>query len=230
MDEVTFDEISRRKPGISEIPDYRDIGGATDEADIEDLIWLVGDALTVEEDLRSRTTEIERHLQSHQNDISTCITYSTHHLKSSTSSASDTKQTADTMTRANAEVTLSILSRALTAHPSNDQSSTLHIAYLHAAEAFWPPADVTKRWQNVLRETGRRETVSADEEEIWHRDLMTLWIGYIQWKEGQGFGKATKGTEAEAGVDELIAIYFECLSSMMALLRNRKRVCVVRHG
>ena len=85
-------------------------------------------------------------------------------------------------------------------------SAKLHIAYLHTAEAFWPASSVTERWKNVLRELEERGSTEVDE------GMMEVWLGYIQWREGQGFGKSTEGREGVGGVDEVVDVYTDCLA------------------
>lgn len=168
---------------------------------------------TLEADVRTRTAETERRLQRYPDDIETWISYSALHLRLS---PDITGQPASVMLdtaklpqiRANAEVTLSILARALYAHPSNMASSILHAAYLHAAEAFWPAQKVTDRWKNVLREL--RELSGQD-----NRDsIMSIWLGYIEWIEGQGFGKSADGRDSAGGVDGVIDVYAQCIASL----------------
>jgi len=172
----------------------------------------LGHYLTLEEDVRKRTVEVERHLQQHPDDVASWIAYSTLHLKLSPELArragtDPTGQGTLPQTRANSEVALSILARALDAHPANMASSKLHIAYLHAAEAFWPAEKVTSRWKNVLRELSER----AGQEE---QGMMQLWLGYIDWREGQGFGKSADGRKGIGGVDEVVEVYAECIAKL----------------
>ena len=158
--------------------------------------------------MRSRTIEAERHLRQYPEDVEAWIAYSTLHLKLSLElgnqpSGGMTDPAKLPQTRANAEVTLSILSSALDAHSRNMGSPTLHIAYIHAAEAFWAPEQVTERWKNVLREMGQRTGSGVEE------GLMGVWLGYIEWREGEGFGKG-----ADGGVDEVVDVYVDCLRDL----------------
>ncbi len=218
---VAFDIRPRRPLDTSETPTYRNIS-RVDEKDDDEEADVLDTALsrfwTLEEDLRRRTTEMARHLQQHPDDVETWITYSTIHLKLSPELASG--QNAGVInpakppqTRANAEVTLSILARALDAHEQNTASPRLHIAYVHAAETIWPPEKVTERWKNVLRELSGRRGRQVEE------GIMAVWLGYIEWREGQGFGKSADGREGLGGVEEVVDVYVGCLAS----LGNSKR-------
>ena len=166
--------------------------------------------LTIEEDVRKRKSETERHLQQHPDDIETWISYSTLHLKLSPVAERPGSSLLDLaalpQTRANAEVTLSILDHALNAHESNMSSTDLHIAYLRAAEAFWPAEKVTDRWRNVIRELEQR---SAGE------GMMEVWLCYIEWREGHGFGKGENTGDAVGGVDDVMETYTDCLASLV---------------
>ena len=102
-----------------------------------------------------------------------------------------------------------MLAKALN-HPPNFTSIPLHLAYIRAAEAFWTPEKVTKRWQNVLRELGER---AHTDKELESR-LMDVWTGYIEWREGQGFGKQEDGQKGAGGVDEVLEVYTECLARL----------------
>lgn len=188
------------------MPDYRRLEKADsgDEGE-EDLL---GGLPTFEEDVRSRTAEFERHLQLHPDDIDGWIEYSKLHLRlnpeqkrrKGTLDAAQTK-----VSQASAEVTLSILSRALDAHDTNNFSTRLHIAYLKAAETFWPVPNVTSRWERVLSElTGKQAET----------DIMPLWLGYLDWCEGHGFGKGGEEGEAGGGVDGILAIYEDALRAL----------------
>ncbi|KAK8866141.1 hypothetical protein IAR55_001292 [Kwoniella newhampshirensis] len=213
----TFDPSSRFiafdvKPPRNETDaaSYRNIyhAEAEDEDDLIALQSIVGSYSTLEQEVRRRTTEIERHLRAHPEDVQVWIEYSKLHLRLS----QETDRTTGLVdpatlptTRARAEVTLSILSRALDATEGNGWSTKLHLAYLRAAEAFWPAEKVTGRWKNVLSELGERGGQEIEE------GMMEVWLGYIAWREGQGFGKEEGKS---GGVDEVVDVYVECLGKL----------------
>lgn len=186
------------------MPAYRSIAKEdSDEEELEAIQAALGKVSTLEEDIRNRTAEYEKHLRDYPGDIDKWLEYSKLHLQlhSEASVSSATVDPAKQPTnRANAEVTLSILSRALE-HQPNFSSTELHIAYLRTAEVFWPTNKVTERWQNVIRTLGDR---GASEE-----DMMGLYLGYIEWREGQGIGQTAQGSTG--GVDEVVDVYLDCL-------------------
>jgi len=164
--------------------------------------------------VRDRTTSMERHLKAHPEDVDSWISYSTLHLRLSPELANrSVNASIDPLklpqNRASAEVTLSILARGLEADPANFLSTHLHIAYLRAAEAFWPPEKITGRWKNVIRELGDRYRSSGKGME---QGMIRIWLGYIDWREGAGWGKSEE--KGETGVDEVIEVYSECLEKL----------------
>ncbi|WRT64373.1 uncharacterized protein IL334_001305 [Kwoniella shivajii] len=187
-----------------DIPSYRSITHPHEEDDdeMESIKAAIGSYSTLEEEVRKETIQTEHYLRSHPDDIDKWVSYSQLHLRTSPESETSI-HSADPgrlqTTRAKAEVTLSILSRALDAEEDNFTSTKLHLAYLKAAEQFWPNEKVTNRWKNVLRELGEK---GKDEE-----GMMEVWLGYIAWREGQGFGSG-------AGVDEVVEVYEECIGRL----------------
>lgn len=200
-----FDTAPRRV--ADDMPAYRAITKDDDGSDEEMLAIQasLGQVSTVEEDIKAQTVENERHLRANLTDIERWIKYSTLHLQLSpeaSQSSAFVDPAKQPTTRANAEVTLSILARALEAHPDNFTSPELHIAYLRAAEVFWPSTKVAERWQNVLR--------GLASSRVPEENMMPLYLAYIEWREGQGFGQADEG----GGVDEVVEVYTECLEKL----------------
>jgi len=166
--------------------------------------------------VRDRTASMERHLKAHPEDVDSWISYSTLHLRLSPELANrSVNASIDPLklpqNRASAEVTLSILARGLEADPANFLSTHLHIAYLRAAEAFWAPEKITGRWKNVIRELGDKHRSSGKGME---QGMIRIWLGYIDWREGAGWGKSEE--KGETGVDEVIEVYAECLEKLRA--------------
>ncbi|ORX37353.1 NRDE-2, necessary for RNA interference-domain-containing protein [Kockovaella imperatae] len=202
--------IKAKRADRDEQPDYRSINKEEEEEDDDTAVieeTLIGFS-SLEQEVQSRTAELDRHLRAHPDDIKAWIAYSKLHMRLSSESASKPGTDPSTLpqTRASAEVTLSVLSKALN-HPPNFTSVTLHLAYIRAAEAFWPPEKVTGRWRNVLRELGERSRGDPALE----AGMMDIWRGYIEWREGQGFGKQDEGRKGAGGVDEVLEVYSDCL-------------------
>ncbi|EIW72388.1 hypothetical protein TREMEDRAFT_26535 [Tremella mesenterica DSM 1558] len=199
-----------RQSDDSDIPAYRAITRQPNEGDDTELIDKELEGLSTKEDqIRQRIIETERHLADHPEDIKAWIRYSTlrHGTTQNKHSNSDPVDISQLpITRANAEITLSILDKALDAHPNNMRSTELHIAYLRAAEVFWSPAQITERWKNVIRALGEANEQMEEGSDV---DMMMLWLGYIDWREGQGFSKDDSGERG--GVDEVIEVFIECL-------------------
>ena len=206
-------DVRLRVAPAGDVPSYRDIS-RNDQDDDDEEMDVIDSVLsrfsTLEEDVRRRTSETERYLHEHPDDIQTWISYSTLHLKLSPEAERPGSGLQDPatlpQTRANAEVTLSILDHALNAHKDNMSSTKLHIAYVRAAEAFWPAEKVTGRWRNVIRELDQRGAGEA---------MMEVWLCFIEWKEGQGFGKGENGGDAVGGVDDVMETYAECLANLL---------------
>jgi hypothetical protein len=198
-------------------PDYRSITNETAvklEVPVPD--HAASSFATLEQDVRRRTADMERHLKSHPEDVEGWMSYSTLHLKLSPELSNRSVNAAiDPLrlpqNRASAEVTLSILARGLDAHPGNFLSTPLHLAYLRAAEMFWPPENITSRWKNVIRELSERQRGSGKR---MGQDMIHIWLGYIEWREGAGWSKSED--KGETGVDDVIEVYIECLDKLRA--------------
>lgn len=63
------------------------------------------------------------------------------------------------------EITLSVLSRALDAHPSNKTSKTLRLRYLRAGEELWNASKLEEEWEDALK-----------------TDDVDLWIEWLDWR------------------------------------------------
>ncbi|GMK55153.1 hypothetical protein CspeluHIS016_0202090 [Cutaneotrichosporon spelunceum] len=198
-----------------DLPDYRAISKEKGEDDVEydDMAAVLGDLPNLEDDLKAQRAEYERSLKARPDDVERWIKYSTMHLQDASGSAApgDLRDPAKApQTRANAEVTLSLLQRAFDAHRSNFASAGLHIAYLRAAEQLWPADKVTERWKNAIVELGR----NVPEEE-----MMTVYLAYIDWREGQGIGVTGSST---GGVDEVVAVYIDCIERLNGIDRDNE--------
>jgi hypothetical protein len=193
-----------------ELPDYRAITKekGDDDQDYDDMVAILGDLPNVEDDHKAQRAEYEGRLRARPDDVDRWIKYSTMHLQDASGAAApgDVLDPAKApQTRANAEVTLSVLQRAFDAHRSNFASTDLHIAFLRAAEQLWPADKVTERWRNVIVELGR----SVPEEE-----MMKVYLAYIDWREGQGIGVTGSST---GGVDEVAAVYIDCIERLSGI-------------
>lgn len=69
-------------------------------------------------------------------------------------SLSNVPITAKNATKARAEITLSVLSRAFAVHPDNGLSRPLRIRYLNAGEEIWPEGKLLAEWEDALKVGG----------------------------------------------------------------------------
>ncbi|KAH9947908.1 NRDE-2, necessary for RNA interference-domain-containing protein [Amylocystis lapponica] len=76
--------------------------------------------------------------------------------------------------RARAEITLSVLGRALGAHPRNATSRALRLRYLKAGEEIWHESKLRAEWEEALKVGGEN-----------------MWIEWLDWR----VRKADKGVE-----------------------------------
>ena len=53
--------------------------------------------------------------------------------------------------KARSEISVSILSRALSAHPQNSRSTVLRLAYLRAGEGIWHESKLKSEWNDALK-------------------------------------------------------------------------------
>jgi hypothetical protein len=67
---------------------------------------------------------------------------------------------------ARAEMTVSVLSRALAAHPANRRSPSLRLRLLRAGEIVWPPQQLEQEWKDVL-------TDFPQDGDVWSE-----WVGW----------------------------------------------------
>ncbi|KIR70905.1 hypothetical protein I310_05317 [Cryptococcus deuterogattii CA1014] len=206
----------RNRQEESDIPEYRSITRSVQEDNDGQLAVLhsiIGEFTTMEQEVRKRTSWMEQHLRDYPSDVERWIEYSRLHLKLSPNAERAIGVTDPAKlptTKAQAEITLSILSRALKAAPENAYSERLHLAYLRAAETLWPADKVTSRWKNVLRELGEQSGKIRGLEE----GMMEIWLGYIEWREGQGFGRGDGEKGKGESIDEVVDVYLECIDKL----------------
>nr|ODN96674.1 hypothetical protein L204_03383 [Cryptococcus depauperatus CBS 7855] len=203
---------SNRQNKETDIPAWRSITHTvSDDDDERDIKAAIGSYTTLNQETVRKTIELEAHLHTCPTDISSWLTYSTLHLQSSARVKSH-GPLGSAMTKAEAEVRLSILGKALDAAQENGHSVALHLAFLETAENVWPVGKVTRRWKNVLRQL--EETDAGSEERV---DIMAIWLGYIEWCQGPGFGRLkdrAEGDKEVGAVDEVVEVYVECLERL----------------
>ncbi|ESK97958.1 hypothetical protein Moror_896 [Moniliophthora roreri MCA 2997] len=72
--------------------------------------------------------------------------------------------------KAQAEITISILERALSAHPRNKYSKHLRLKYLAAGSETWTEPRINEEWENAIK--------LGD---------VDIWIEWLEWKIGRAF-------------------------------------------
>lgn len=75
---------------------------------------------------------------------------------------------------ARAEISLSILRRAIDAHDSNKYSPRLRLLYIEHGAEVWSEDQVRIEWGNIMSELG------DDCSPIWKRG--TVWMAWLEWK------------------------------------------------
>ena len=71
--------------------------------------------------------------------------------------------------KARADITISILDRALSAHPKNAHSKRLRLKYLRAGSEIWPKTKTGEEWEDFLKQA------DAD-----------IWMEWLEWRIGEG--------------------------------------------
>ncbi|KZT05893.1 uncharacterized protein LAESUDRAFT_654560 [Laetiporus sulphureus 93-53] len=87
---------------------------------------------------------------------------------------STTSMTSKNASKARSEIAVSVLSRALSAHPSNASFKTLRLRYLKAGEEIWHESKLRSEWEEALKIGGTE-----------------IWMEWLNWK----IRRCTKGTD-----------------------------------
>ncbi|TFK36838.1 NRDE-2, necessary for RNA interference-domain-containing protein [Crucibulum laeve] len=77
--------------------------------------------------------------------------------------------TSKNATKARSEITLSILDRALSAHPRNSSSKLLRIKHLKAGEEIWHDSKLRAEWEDALKVGG-----------------VEIWMEWLEWRIRKG--------------------------------------------
>lgn len=193
--------------------DYEDPEESEDSDDLDEQE-------TPEQIQRRRVLEFERHLETHPDDSDQWIAFSSLHLedysrgktKGALGLLADAASIEDPTARGGKtgayDVALATLERAIKVSPHNASSPKLQSAFFALAQQVWPPGKVTERWQDVLRR------LQTSTERMNEKDLMDLWLGYISWREGRGLGASGARGKQSGGIDDVVAIYAQCIDMM----------------
>lgn len=99
---------------------------------------------------------LEDHLSQHPNSIPTWLSLLSQMLSITPRNAS----------QARAEITLSVLIRCFSSHPSNASSKHLWLKYLTAGEELWDLPTLTSKWEEALAKVGD----------------VDMWMEWVNWR------------------------------------------------
>ncbi|THH33540.1 hypothetical protein EUX98_g633 [Antrodiella citrinella] len=193
-DEVEgFLRITTNRPHRSSNPSYRsvtapdpnadsDASGSSSEGE-EDGDSDYDSDTTPETYLQATLRSLEVQLAEKPEDISAWLSLLSHTLSAIPMSSKHA-------TKARSDISLSVLSRALAAHPDNAKSKPLRLKYIKAGEQVWSEAQLRAEWETAL------ELRDAD-----------LWMEWLDWRI----------RSASAGLEEGVV---ECALRMIAVFRS----------
>ncbi|OSC99517.1 DUF1740-domain-containing protein [Trametes coccinea BRFM310] len=153
LDEQSYREIEPSKPLDPDIDSSA--SSASDASSSDTDTDTDAPALT---SLQLTLKSLEERLAAHPDSIPTWLALLSHTL---TTVPAHSKNAA----RARAEIALSVLARALAAHPANARSTTLWLRYMRAGEEVWPEGKVREEWEDAVR---------VDDVEIW--------MAWLDWR------------------------------------------------
>ncbi|KAI0830629.1 DUF1740-domain-containing protein [Trametes gibbosa] len=151
-DDQPYREIEpskQREPDSDQSDSSEDSESSGDEYDTSPLTSL-----------QATLKDLERRLAETPDDIPAWLSLLAHTL---TTVPSTTKNA----TKARAEITVSVLSRALSAHKDNSRSKALRIKFMKAGQELWQGAKLKSEWE---------EAVKVDDIEIW-----MAWLDWRIW-------------------------------------------------
>lgn len=105
--------------------------------------------------------------------------------------------------KARSEITLSILRRALSAHPQNASSKVLRLRYLKAGEETWHESKLRAEWEDALKVGG-----------------IEMWIDWLDWR----IRKAEKGMDGV--VDDAKRVFAAIHRDEIGMLRVQWRTAI----
>ncbi|CAE6358374.1 unnamed protein product [Rhizoctonia solani] len=142
-------KVKRRDEG----PAYREITRADSDSSASDISDSESDTELVTPEL-TRSGKLQARVKEYPTDISAWMAL----LKHNVAPARDGL--------AHAEISVSVLSKALAAHPANRQSPSLRLRFLRAGEIVWPHQQLEKEWEEVLKDF-------PHDGDVW-----TEWVGW----------------------------------------------------
>ena len=140
-------ELAKQDPDSDESDVSEESASSGDESDTTSLTSL-----------QSTLKALEERLASNPTDISTWLSLLSHTL-------STVPITSKNASRARAEISLSVLRRAMSTHPSNLRSKVLWLKYMKAGEEVWEPEKLGMEWEDAIK---------VDDIEIW--------MAWLDWR------------------------------------------------
>ncbi|KAI0080269.1 DUF1740-domain-containing protein [Panus rudis PR-1116 ss-1] len=164
----------RHKDKDDEDPSYRNISGEVHESDSDTSSSSEDEGegessgdesdTTPETSLQATLRSLEEQLAADPSSIPTWLSLLAHTL-------STIPPTSKNASKARAEISESILRRALSAHPLNARSKRLRIKYLQAGEEIWHENKLKEEWEEAVKVGG-----------------VEIWMEWLDWRVRKGEG------------------------------------------
>ncbi|KAF8761004.1 Peptidase family M41 [Rhizoctonia solani] len=142
-------KVKRREDG----PVYREITRVNSDSSASDFSDSESDTELVTPEL-TRSGKLAARVKEYPMDISAWMALLKHNVAPAQNEL------------ARAEMAVSVLSKALAAHPANGRSPSLRLRFLRAGEIIWPSQQLEKEWEGVLRDF-------PHDGDVW-----TEWVGW----------------------------------------------------
>ncbi|KAH6916852.1 NRDE-2, necessary for RNA interference-domain-containing protein [Coprinopsis sp. MPI-PUGE-AT-0042] len=148
--EDTYRAITRAEEGDSTASDTDDSVSGDEEASEDEEI--------TENAHQAHLRTLQQHLDGQPESVTTWISLLEHTLSTIPINSKNA-------TKARCDIALSILSHALSAHPTNATSKVLRIKYLKAGEELWQANELAAEWEKALKVGG-----------------VELWMEWLEWR------------------------------------------------
>jgi hypothetical protein len=149
-------------PGLKEYPSSSTSTSSDVDSDDSHSIPLTSHQATLK--------SLEQYLSSNLSSVSSWLSLISHTLSS-------VPVTSKNSIRNRSEITLSILNRALSAHPANLTSVKLRLMYLKSGEEIWQESKLQAEWEDALK-----------------IDAADIWMEWLDWRIRRG----------KYGIDEVV--------------------------
>jgi hypothetical protein len=96
---------------------------------------------------------------------------------------------------ARADISASLLERAINSHPNNKVSPRLRLLYVEAGSEFWPREKIEKEWSDIIA------LFDTSNMPPWKR--CTVWVAYLEWRIASNRSVDGTLTDAERAMKSL---------------------------